>query len=81
MKVSDEETEAAPSSSDLTPPKLPFIWSWDLLENRLPASKMVLSPWLPERGLALIYGQRGCGKTRLAVAIAYAIATGDSLLG
>ncbi|MCD6056411.1 MAG: hypothetical protein K0R12_1373 [Gammaproteobacteria bacterium] len=41
----------------------------------------VLSPWLPEEGLAMIYAKRGIGKTYLALAIAYAIATGGSLLG
>jgi putative DNA primase/helicase len=37
-------------------------------------------PWLPEKGLAMIYSPRGTGKTLLALTSAYSIATGSGFL-
>lgn len=41
---------------------------------------MVLDPIIPEKGLALLYGTRGTGKTHVAHGIAYAVATGSGFL-
>ena len=41
---------------------------------------MILDPWLPEKGLAMIYSPRGTGKTLLALTSAYSIATGSGFL-
>jgi hypothetical protein len=35
----------------------------ELLEKEFPPRKTILSPWLPEKGLALIFSERGVGKT------------------
>lgn len=51
----------------------------DLLELALPPVRPLLSPWLPWRGLALIHGPRGIGKSHLSLAIAHAVATGGGL--
>lgn len=51
----------------------------DLLELDLPPARPLLSPWLPRRGLALMHGARGIGKSHLALAIAHAVATGGGL--
>src|SRR5262245_55493535 len=40
----------------------------------------MLTPWLPEQGLAMAYAPRGSGKTRLAHGVAHAIATGSGFL-
>jgi len=42
---------------------------------------MVLDPVLPTKGLAMVHSARGIGKTHLALAIAYTVASGGSLLG
>jgi len=42
--------------------------------------EFVLEPWLPKRGIGMVYGWRGVGKTFLVQWIAYAIATGASVL-
>jgi putative DNA primase/helicase len=63
---------------------LPRLWplsAAEFLELELPAREMVLGPWLPEKGLALIHAFRGIGKTHLALGIAYAVACGGSFLG
>lgn len=40
-----------------------------------------LSPWLPEKGLAMIYGWRGSGKSFLVQTIAYTISASGKLFG
>jgi putative DNA primase/helicase len=62
-------------------PRLRPLSAAEFLELELPVREMVLGPWLPEKGLALIHAFRGIGKTHLALSIAYAVACGGSLLG
>ena len=51
------------------------------IKVKFPPREALLSPWLPATGLAMIYAPRGIGKTFLALSIAYAVATGGSVLG
>ena len=46
-----------------------------------PRREMLLAPWLPNPGLAMIFAKRGEAKTFLAMSIAYAVARGEGLLG
>jgi len=46
-----------------------------------PKRKMLLSPWLPEQGLAMVVAPRGIGKTFFGMNVAYAVASGSSYLG
>lgn len=58
--------------------------SWSLeefLRMEFPPRAMLLGPWLPEKGLAMLYSPRGVGKTHLALGCAYAVASGGSFLG
>jgi len=52
-----------------------------LMEQELPPREMIMHPWLPERGLAMIYAPRGVGKTFFALEIALGAATGTPFLG
>ena len=52
----------------------------DLLAANFPPRETVLAPWLPSKGLAMIYGPRGIGKTHLTLGCAYAIASGGTFL-
>jgi AAA domain/Homeodomain-like domain len=52
----------------------------DFLREELPQRETILSPWLPSKGLAMIYGPRGIGKTHLTLGCAYAIASGGCFL-
>jgi hypothetical protein len=52
----------------------------EFLKMEIPPRAMMLTPWLPEQGLAMIYAPRGTGKTRVAHGILHAIATGSSFL-
>jgi DNA-binding CsgD family transcriptional regulator len=52
----------------------------DLLNLNLPPRELILSPWLPAAGLAMIYAPRGVGKTQVSLGISYAVATGSTFL-
>jgi putative DNA primase/helicase len=46
----------------------------------LPPRRTLLAPWLPEKGAAMVYAPRGLGKTFFALSVAYAVASGATLL-
>jgi putative DNA primase/helicase len=78
-----------PLSLDLLQPDPPTLTSRppfaictaaDLLSTAFPPREMVLGPWLPQKGLAMLYGSRGIGKTHLTLGIAYSVATGGTFL-
>ena len=52
----------------------------ELLNAQFPPRSLMLAPWLPDKGLAMIYGTRGVGKTWVALSVAHAIASGGELL-
>jgi RecA-family ATPase len=52
----------------------------ELLQREFPPRETVLSPWLPEKGLAMIFAERGIGKTWVGLNIAHAAAGGGSFL-
>jgi hypothetical protein len=53
----------------------------DLLTATFPARRMLLAPWLQSQSLSMLYAWRGVGKTHVALAIAYAVASGGEFLG
>jgi hypothetical protein len=53
----------------------------EFLAHKFPPVELLLDPWLPRRGIAMIYGRAGVGKTILAQTTAYTLATGGAFLG
>ena len=51
-----------------------------LLSAEFPARSVMLAPWLPDKGLAMIFAPRGVGKTWAALGIAHAVAGGGAFL-
>ncbi|HZZ23637.1 MAG TPA: AAA family ATPase [Roseiarcus sp.] len=51
-----------------------------LLTANFPPRSLMLAPWLPDKGLAMIFAPRGVGKTWIALSIAHAIASGTEFL-
>jgi hypothetical protein len=52
----------------------------EFLATDIPPREMVLAPFLPEQGLAMLYSKRGVGKTYLSLAIAITVASGGTFL-
>ena len=52
----------------------------ELLKTKFPPRTLMLSPWLPDKGLAVIFAARGVGKTWIALSIAHAVAAGGGFL-
>jgi hypothetical protein len=52
----------------------------EFTQLKLPPRKEILSPILPEAGLAMLFAGRGIGKTFVALGIAHAVSCGGSFL-
>lgn len=52
----------------------------EFLSLKLVPRELVLSPWLPTQGLAMVYAARGVGKTHFVLHCLYAIACGTDFL-
>lgn len=52
----------------------------DFLALKIPKRPHLLSPWLREKSVSMLYAPRGVGKTWTALSIAYAVASGGSFL-
>ena len=62
-------------------PRLQPLTVDEFLQLKTPPREMILGPWLPTKGLALVHGYRGGCKTLLGLGIAYAVAAGTEILG
>lgn len=52
----------------------------EFMRMDLPERKELLSPWLPEQGLAMVHAPRGVGKTFFGLSCAFAVGTGGEFL-
>ena len=52
----------------------------ELVTREFPPREMMLAPWLPCKGLAMVYAERGIGKTWLAANLGYTVASGGRYL-
>ena len=52
----------------------------ELLKREFPTREMLLSPLLPSKGLAMLFAERGIGKTWVGLNIAHAVSGGGSFL-
>jgi putative DNA primase/helicase len=76
----DNDELDARAIAQATAPRVSAISLERFLKMDIPPRAMMLTPWLPMQGLAMIYAPRGTGKTRMAHGVAYAIATGSGFL-
>jgi putative DNA primase/helicase len=53
---------------------------YDFLATKFPPRELMLTPWLPCKGLALVYALRGVGKTHIALGVGWAVATATGFL-
>jgi AAA domain/Winged helix-turn-helix DNA-binding len=80
VDLDDARTPPAPQYVPAYTKGLKVLDAEDLLGAVFPARSLMLSPWLPDKGLAMIYGTRGVGKTWITLSIAHAIASGGEFL-
>jgi putative DNA primase/helicase len=80
--VSMPSSATAPplSPSPPEPPRLQPVSLKDFLAKPIKPREMLLDPILPQKGLEMLYGTRGTGKTMVALGLAYALATGTNFL-
>lgn len=52
----------------------------DLIQMNVPDREMILDPFLPTQGLAMLYSKRGVGKTFISLGISLAVAAGSRFL-
>jgi putative DNA primase/helicase len=52
----------------------------DFVRREFPPRENLLAPWMPAKGLAMVYAPRGVGKTHFALGVAYAIASAGAFL-
>jgi hypothetical protein len=75
------EQEYVPFDPDAPAFVLPqSVSAAELMTLALPRRELLVEPILPARGLAMLYGPRGLGKTHVALGIAWAAASGGSFL-
>ncbi len=63
-----------------TIPKLHAVTAEKLIAMNIPPRELILEPWLPSQGLAMLFARRGVGKTFVALGIAHAVASGGRFL-
>ena len=77
------KTIAPPSVLDYRPEQLQPVSATnidDFLSRKFPPRETMLSPWLPEQGLALLHAPRGVGKTHVAHGVGVAVAAASNFL-
>ena len=52
----------------------------DFLQMVFPPKEQILAPWLPTKGLFMVFAPRGVGKTHFGLGVAYAVALGGDYL-
>ena len=50
----------------------------DFMHLTFPRREMLLAPWLPSPGIAMVYAKQGHAKTFFALAVAFAVARGQA---
>ena len=78
--VAHGATTAPVAPGDAPSHRLRLIDLSELLAMPIAPRGMLLDPVIPERGLAMLYAARGIGKTRVALGIAHAVASGTGFL-
>jgi AAA domain len=76
----DKKASTAPAYIPAYTKGLQVLDAKQLLTAVFPPRTNILAPWLPDKGLAMIYAPRGVGKTWVALAIAHAVASGGGFL-
>jgi hypothetical protein len=73
-------TASLRAGGNLANPTLRAVSVTELLRLDVKEREMVMAPFLPTQGLAMLYSQRGVGKTFISLGISIAVASGAAFL-
>jgi hypothetical protein len=59
-------------------PQIRPLTAAEFLQLELPPRQKILAPWVPEKGLVMVYSPRRMGKTLFGMSSAYVIGIGGS---
>ncbi|HUS97964.1 MAG TPA: AAA family ATPase [Hyphomicrobiaceae bacterium] len=72
--------DASPAKAASVKTRLRADTVGDFLALEIPPRELILEPFLPSQGLAMMFAKRGIGKTHLSLGVAYAVACGSDFL-
>ena len=78
--IAEQESANLAQNSLPDNPRLRTVTFHDLEAMEIAQREMILAPVLPAQGIAMIYAERGIGKTHVAMNVAYAVASGGRFL-
>lgn len=78
---SDGVLKEAIAAFPAMPPLPQPVHLGEFLTMTIPVRRMLLGPWLPEKGLAMIVGPRGLGKTFVALNVGLLLTRPHSMSG
>lgn len=78
--IAEQESANLAQNSLPDNPRLRTVTFHDLEAMEIAQREMILAPVLPAQGIAMIYAERGIGKTHVAMNVAYAVASGGKFL-
>jgi len=81
MRVFQAKDNGGTDDQQTPTPDIRPLTAAQFLRLALPPREKIIAPWLPEKGLVMIYSPRGIGKTFLGMTSAYAIGSGGDFLG
>lgn len=61
-------------------PRIKVVEALDFMALKFPPRENILTPWLPQQGLAMVYAGRGIGKTHFSLGVAYAVSSGGTFM-
>lgn len=61
-------------------PRIKVVDAIDFMAMNFPPRENILSPWLPQQGLTMVYAARGIGKTHFSLGVAYAVSSGGPFM-
>ena len=80
-RISEITSFRGGTGSNEAAPQIRPLTAAEFLQLELPPRQKILAPWVPEKGLVMVYSPRGMGKTLFGMSSAYVIGIGGSFLG
>ena len=80
-RISEITSFRGGTGSNEAAPQIRPLTAAEFLQLELPPRQKILAPWVPEKGLVMVYSPQGMGKTLFGMSSAYVIGIGGSFLG